>query len=67
MSEGKLYDAALNEAEEIWEEEKETNEALAKTEPPCFLKAGKLGAHPLQCRLAATGGIGTALGVVGSL
>ena len=68
MSEGKLYDAALNEAEEIWEEEKRANEAMARNGAALFPE-GKASSVLTHCNAGslATGGIGTALGVVRKL
>jgi len=68
VPESVLYDAALNEAREIWEEEKRANEAMARIGAALF-PDGKACSVLTHCNAGslATGGIGTALGVVRKL
>jgi methylthioribose-1-phosphate isomerase len=60
-----LADAALREAFDIWEEERLANEAIAKLGASLF-KRGKAYTLLTHCNAGslATGGIGTALGVI---
>ena len=63
-----LYPAALREAQEIWDEEKRANEAMAVLGAGLFPKGRKVSILT-HCNAGslATGGIGTALGVVKKL
>lgn len=68
IPENGLYGAALHEAREIWEEEKQANEAMARIGTVLFPE-GKACSVLTHCNAGslATGGIGTALGVVRKL